>query len=183
MGTPSMEKRSEKRKKTLLSQMKVGDAFKGTVKSITDCGAFVDLGGLDGFMVEAEERHGHRFHPSELLDVNQEIKVMVMSVDVENEKIELTLMPQGPSIWEKVESKYPVGTRTHGDVVKVVDYGAFVRLEAGIEGLLHISDMSSTDVDRPSELVQIGDKVDVVVLAINDDRQEISLGLNRTQAD
>jgi small subunit ribosomal protein S1 len=178
-----MENRSERRRKTLLSQMKVGDVCKGTVKCVADLGVFVDLGGIDGFMGITEERHGRRLHPSEVVRVNEEINVTVISVDVENEKIELALRPKGPSIWEKVGSKYPVGTRAHADVVKLVDYGTFVRLEPGIEGLVHISDMSWTPLDRPDELVQIGDKVHVVVLAINNERQEISLGMKQTQAD
>jgi small subunit ribosomal protein S1 len=125
--------------------------------------------------------YGRINHPSEMVKIDDEIEVMVLAVDLEKEKIALGLKQKQPSPWDMVESKYPVGTRVKGEVVNVMTYGAFVRLEQGIEGLVHISEMSWTKrVNHPSELVQIGDQVEVVVLGINKEKQEISLGMKQT---
>ncbi|MBI3864879.1 MAG: 30S ribosomal protein S1 [Planctomycetia bacterium] len=177
-----IEDQREKLKKSLLSQLKVGELRKGTVKNIADFGAFVDLGGIDGLLHITDMSYGRINHPSEMVKMDDEIEVMVLAVDLEKEKIALGLKQKHPSPWDMVEQKYPVGTRVHGEVVNVMTYGAFVRLEQGIEGLVHISEMSWTKrVNHPSELVQIGDQVDVVVLGINKEKQEISLGMKQTQ--
>jgi small subunit ribosomal protein S1 len=176
-----IEDQREKLKKALLSQLKTGELRKGIVKNIADFGAFVDLGGIDGLLHITDMSYGRISHPSELVKIDDEIEVMVLTVDLEREKIALGLKQKQPSPWDMVESKYPVGTRVHGEVVNVMTYGAFVRLEQGIEGLVHISEMSWTKrVNHPSELVQIGDQVDVVVLGINKEKQEISLGMKQT---
>lgn len=176
-----IEDQREKLKKALLSQLKAGELRKGVVKNIADFGAFVDLGGIDGLLHITDMSYGRISHPSELVKIDDEIEVMVLTVDLEREKIALGLKQKQPSPWDMVESKYPVGTRVHGEVVNVMTYGAFVRLEQGIEGLVHISEMSWTKrVNHPSELVQIGDQVDVVVLGINKEKQEISLGMKQT---
>ncbi len=176
-----IEDQREKLKKALLSQLKPGELRKGVVKNIADFGAFVDLGGIDGLLHITDMSYGRISHPSELVKIDDEIEVMVLTVDLEREKIALGLKQKQPSPWDMVESKYPVGTRVHGEVVNVMTYGAFVRLEQGIEGLVHISEMSWTKrVNHPSELVQIGDQVDVVVLGINKEKQEISLGMKQT---
>ncbi len=178
-----IEDQREKLKKSLLSQLKVGELRKGLVKNIADFGAFVDLGGIDGLLHITDMSYGRINHPSEMVKMDDEIEVMVLAVDLEKEKIALGLKQKHPSPWDMVEQKYPVGTRVHGEVVNVMTYGAFVRLEQGIEGLVHISEMSWTKrVNHPSELVQIGDQVDVVVLGINKEKQEISLGMKQTQA-
>jgi len=176
-----IEDQREKLKKALLAQLKPGELRKGVVKNIADFGAFVDLGGIDGLLHITDMSYGRISHPSELVKIDDEIEVMVLTVDLEREKIALGLKQKQPSPWDMVESKYPVGTRVHGEVVNVMTYGAFVRLEQGIEGLVHISEMSWTKrVNHPSELVQIGDQVDVVVLGINKEKQEISLGMKQT---
>lgn len=176
-----IEDQREKLKKALLSELKVKELRKGVVKNIADFGAFVDLGGIDGLLHITDMSYGRISHPSEMLKIDDEIEVMILAVDLEREKIALGLKQKQPSPWDMVESKYPVGTRVKGEVVNVMTYGAFVRLEQGIEGLVHISEMSWTKrVNHPSELVQIGDQVEVVVLGINKEKQEISLGMKQT---
>ncbi len=175
------DERAEK-KKTLLSTIKIGEIRKGVVKNIADFGAFVDLGGIDGLLHITDMSYGRINHPTEMVKIDDELEVMILNVDHEREKIALGLKQKQPSPWEGVPEKYPVGTRHNGEVVNVMSYGAFVRLEQGIEGLVHISEMSWTKrVNHPSELVNIGDPVEVVVLGINRDKQEISLGMKQTQ--
>jgi small subunit ribosomal protein S1 len=170
-------------KQKLLAELRVGEIRKGVVKNIADFGAFVDLGGIDGLLHITDMSYGRISHPSEMVKIDDELEVMILNVDLEKEKIALGLKQKQPSPWDLVEGKYPVGTKVRGEVVNIMSYGAFVRLEQGIEGLVHISEMSWTKrVNHPSELVQIGDQVDVVVLAINKDKQEISLGMKQTQA-
>jgi small subunit ribosomal protein S1 len=178
-----IEDQREKMKKALLQELKVGELRKGIVKNIADFGAFVDLGGIDGLLHITDMSYGRIGHPSEMVKIDDEIEVTILSVDLEREKIALGLKQKHPSPWQMVETKYPVGTKVRGEVVNIMTYGAFVRLEEGIEGLVHISEMSWTKrVNHPSELVQIGDQVDVVVLGINKEKQEISLGMKQTQS-
>jgi len=177
-----IEAERKEKKEQLLAQLKVGDLRKGVVKNIADFGAFVDLGGIDGLLHITDMSWGRINHPSEMVSIDQEIEVQILHIDYEKEKIALGLKQKSASPWEDVEDKYPVGTRHRGSVVNVMSYGAFVKLEEGIEGLVHISEMSWTKrVSHPSELVQIDDEVEVVVLAINKDKQEISLGMKQTQ--
>jgi small subunit ribosomal protein S1 len=172
----------EHQKKQLLEEITVGQVRKGTVKNIADFGAFVDLGGIDGLLHITDMSWGRINHPSDMLKIDDQVEVMVLHVDKEREKIALGLKQKSASPWENVEKKYPVGTRVTGEVVNVMTYGAFVKLEEGIEGLVHISEMSWTKrINHPSELVNIGDKIEVVVLGINRDKQEISLGMKQTQ--
>ncbi len=176
-----IEDRRTELKQKLLADLKEKEIRKGIVKNIADFGAFVDLGGIDGLLHITDMSWGRIGHPTEMVKIDDEIEVMVLHVDREKEKIALGLKQRFPSPWDAVESKYPVGTRINGEVVNVMSYGAFVKLEDGIEGLVHISEMSWTKrVNHPTELVQIGDKVDVVVLGINKDKQEISLGMKQT---
>lgn len=176
-----IEDQREQMKRALLQQIKQGEIRKGVVKNIADFGAFVDLGGIDGLLHITDMSYGRIAHPSEMVKIDDEIEVMILSVDLEREKIALGLKQKQPSPWDLVSDKYPVGTKVRGEVVNVMSYGAFVRLEQGIEGLVHISEMSWTKrVNHPSELVQIGDQVDVVVLGINKEKQEISLGMKQT---
>ena len=170
-------------KEALLADLVEGDTRKGVVKNIADFGAFVDLGGIDGLLHITDMSWGRISHPSDMVKIEDQIEVKILNIDREREKIALGLKQLTPSPWDGVEAKYPVGDKVKGEVVNVMTYGAFVKLEDGIEGLVHISEMSWTKrVNHPTELVQIGDEVDVVVLGINKDKQEISLGMKQTQA-
>jgi small subunit ribosomal protein S1 len=178
-----IELQREQMKKTLLAEITEGQVRKGTVKNIADFGAFVDLGGIDGLLHITDMSWGRINHPTEMVKIDQEVEVMILHVDREKEKIALGLKQKEASPWDNVETKYPVGTRVRGEVVNVMSYGAFVKLEDGIEGLVHISEMSWTKrVNHPTELVNPGDEVDVVVLGINKDKQEISLGMKQAQS-
>ncbi len=173
--------RAEK-KAQLLAELEVGQRRKGIVKNIAEFGAFVDLGGIDGLLHITDMSWGRINHPSEMVSIDQEIEVQILHIDHEKEKIALGLKQRTPSPWETVEQKYPVGSRIKGSVVNVMSYGAFVKLEEGIEGLVHISEMSWTRrISHPSELVQPDDEIEVVVLGINKEKQEISLGIKQTQ--
>jgi small subunit ribosomal protein S1 len=173
--------RTEK-KAQLLGTLEVGQLRKGIVKNIAEFGAFVDLGGIDGLLHITDMSWGRISHPSEMVSIDQEIEVQILHIDHEKEKIALGLKQKSASPWENVEEKYPVGARICGTVVNVMSYGAFVKLEEGIEGLVHISEMSWTRrISHPSELVQIDDEINVVVLGINKEKQEISLGMKQTQ--
>ncbi|WP_165074311.1 30S ribosomal protein S1 [Paludisphaera rhizosphaerae] len=177
-----IEQTREQQKKALLEEIAERQIRKGTVKNIADFGAFVDLGGIDGLLHITDMSWGRINHPSDMLKIDDQIEVMVLHVDKEREKIALGLKQKSASPWENVADKYPVGTRVVGEVVNVMSYGAFVKLEEGIEGLVHISEMSWTKrINHPSELVNTGDKIEVVVLGINKDKQEISLGMKQTQ--
>ena len=173
--------RAEK-KAQLLAELEVGQRRKGIVKNIAEFGAFVDLGGIDGLLHITDMSWGRINHPSEMVSIDQEIEVQILHIDHEKEKIALGLKQRTPSPWETVDQKYPVGSRIKGTVVNVMSYGAFVKLEEGIEGLVHISEMSWTRrISHPSELVQPEQEIEVVVLGINKEKQEISLGMKQTQ--
>jgi small subunit ribosomal protein S1 len=172
----------EEQKKKLLEEIQVDQVRKGVVKNIADFGAFVDLGGIDGLLHITDMSWGRINHPSDMVKIDDQIEVMVLHVDKDREKIALGLKQKSASPWQGVEAKYPVGTRVQGEVVNVMSYGAFVKIEEGIEGLVHISEMSWTKrINHPSELVQIGDSIEVIVLGINKEKQEISLGMKQTQ--
>jgi small subunit ribosomal protein S1 len=169
-------------KEKILSEIAVGQRRKGIVKNIADFGVFVDLGGVDGLLHISDLSWGRVSHPSEVVRLDDEIECVVINVDKANEKISLGLKQKAPSPWEKVEEKYPIGTRVKGKVVNIMNYGVFVRLEDGIEGLVHISEMSWTKrLNHPSEMSNLGDEIEVMVLNVNRDKQEISLGLKQTE--
>jgi len=175
------EERTEKRKK-LLTSLKEGDIVKGTVKNIADFGAFVDLGGIDGLLHITDMSWGRINHPSEMVRIDDHLEVKVLKIDHEKEKIALGLKQKETSPWENIETKYPANTRIHGAVTNIVSYGAFVKLEEGVEGLVHISEMSWTKrINHPSEMLSMGQEIDVVVLDINKEKQEISLGIKQTE--
>jgi small subunit ribosomal protein S1 len=177
-----IEQERAERKKQLMETLEVGQIRRGIVKNIADFGAFVDLGGIDGLLHITDMSWGRIGHPSEMVQIDQEVEVQVLHIDREREKIALGMKQRTASPWAKVADKYPVGTVCKGTVVNVMSYGAFVKLEDGVEGLVHISEMSWTKrVSHPSELVKPGDEVEVVVLAINKEKQEISLGMKQTQ--
>jgi len=174
------QRRSSKEK--ILAEIEVGQLRKGIVKNIADFGVFVDLGGLDGLLHISDLSWGRVSHPSEVVELDQELECVVVGVDKENEKISLGLKQKTPSPWENVEENYQVGARVKGKVVNVMNYGVFVRLEDGIEGLVHISEMSWTRrLNHPGEMLQVGDEIEVVVLNVNRGKQEISLGLKQTE--
>ncbi len=175
------DERAEKRKH-LLATLQEGQTVKGTVKNIADFGAFVDLGGLDGLLHITDMSWGRINHPSELVKIDQEIEVKVLNIDREKQKVALGLKQKEASPWEDIEKKYPVNTRVRGVVTNIMSYGAFVKLEEGVEGLVHISEMSWTKrINHPSEMVSVGQEIDVVVLDVNKDKQEISLGIKQTE--
>ncbi len=175
-----IEVQREEMKKNLLAEITEGQIRKGIVKNIADFGAFVDLGGIDGLLHITDMSWGRIGHPSEMVKIDDEIEVKILHIDRDREKIALGLKQKEKSPWDDVETKYPVGTKIKGEVVNVMSYGAFVKLEDGIEGLVHISEMSWTKrVNHPTELVNPGDEVEVVVLGINKDKQEISLGMKQ----
>ena len=177
-----IEQERAERKKQLMETLEVGQIRRGVVKNIADFGAFVDLGGIDGLLHITDMSWGRIGHPSEMVQIDQEVEVQVLHIDREREKIALGMKQRTASPWAKVADKYPVGTVCKGTVVNVMSYGAFVKLEDGVEGLVHISEMSWTKrVSHPSELVKPSDEVEVVVLAINKEKQEISLGMKQTQ--
>jgi len=177
-----IEQERTERKKQLMETLEAGQIRRGIVKNIADFGAFVDLGGIDGLLHITDMSWGRIGHPSEMVSIDQELEVQVLHIDRERDKIALGMKQRTDSPWAKVADKYPVETVCNGTVVNVMSYGAFVKLEDGVEGLVHISEMSWTKrVSHPSELVKPGDEVEVVVLAINKEKQEISLGMKQTQ--
>jgi len=177
-----IEEERETAKKRLLETLKEGELVTGEVKNIADFGAFIDLGGIDGLLHITDMSWGRVNHPSELLKIGQKVEVKVLNIDREKEKIALGLKQKEASPWEEIEQKYPVGSRVRGAVVNIMSYGAFVRLEDGIEGLVHISEMSWTRrINHPSEVVQPNQEVDVVILEIDKNKQEISLGMKQTE--
>ena len=177
-----IEEERHSSKEKILSEIEVGQRRKGIVKNIADFGVFVDLGGLDGLLHISDLSWGRISHPSEVVDLDQEIECVVVGVDKEHEKISLGLKQKTSSPWEDVEHRYPVGAKVKGTVVNVMNYGVFVRLEDGIEGLVHISEMSWTRrLTHPGEMVNLGDEIEVIVLNVDKERQEISLGLKQTQ--
>lgn len=177
-----IEHERETAKKRLMETINEGDIITGTVKNIADFGAFVDLGGIDGLLHITDMSWGRINHPSELLKIDDKVEVKILNIDRDKEKIALGLKQTESSPWEEIEGKFPVGARVKGTVVNIMSYGAFIRLDDGIEGLVHISEMSWTRrVNHPSEMVNQGDEVDVVVLEIDKNKHEISLGMKQTE--
>jgi len=177
-----LEDQREDMKRSLLSEIQPGQIRKGVVKNIADFGAFVDLGGIDGLLHITDMTWGRISNPHEIVKIDQPIEVYIINVDRDREKIALGLKQKTQSPWSNVQDRYPIGSKHNGEVVNVMNYGAFVKLEEGIEGLVHISEMSWTKrINHPSELVSIGDQVEVQVLNINRDKQEISLGMKQVQ--
>ena len=169
-------------KEKILVEIEVGQLRKGIVKNIADFGVFVDLGGLDGLLHISDLSWGRISHPSELVELDQEIECMVIGVDKENEKISLGLKQKNQSPWNDAEARYPIGNKVTGKIVNIMNYGAFVRLEEGVEGLIHISEMSWTKrIGHPGDILTLGEDIEVQVLDINKEKQEISLGLKQLE--
>ncbi len=178
-----LEMELAKNREQLLQELKKGQIRKGIVKNITDFGAFIDLGGVDGLLHITDISWGRISHPSERLAIGDEIEVVVLDFDKETMKVSLGLKQKSPNPWDEVERKYPVGSKVKGRIVNLVPYGAFVELEKGVEGLIHVSEFSWTRrINDPQEMVAIGDVVEVVVLDIDKENKKISLGLKQTEA-
>ena len=176
------QERNERRAK-LLAEMTPGDIRKGTVKNITDFGAFIDLNGLDGLLHITDMSWGRIGHPSEILKVGQEIDIVVLDINREKERVSLGLKQKLTNPWENIETKYPVGVRVKGKVVNLVPYGAFVELEPGVEGLVHVTELSWTKrIAKPSDVLKPGQEIEAVVLGINREEQKISLGVRQLEA-
>jgi small subunit ribosomal protein S1 len=177
-----IEKQREEDREHLLAELELGQLRKGVVKNIADFGAFVDLGGIDGLLHITDMSWERIGHPSEMVSIDQEIEVMILHIDRDKQKIALGLKQKHSNPWDNVQEKYPVGSKVRGSVVNVMSYGAFVKLEPGIEGLVHISEMSWTKrINHPAELVQIGDEIEVAILAVDREGQQLSLGMKQTQ--
>jgi len=175
------QERNERRSK-LLSEMTPGDIRKGTVKNITDFGAFIDLNGLDGLLHITDMSWGRIGHPSEILKVGQEIDVVVLDINREKERVSLGLKQKLQNPWENIESKYQVGMKVKGKVVNLVPYGAFVELEPGVEGLVHVTELSWTKrIAKPSDVLKVDQDLEAVVLGINREEQKISLGIRQLE--
>lgn len=178
-----IEQRRRDKRKYLLTDIKIGQVRSGLVKNITDFGAFIDLGGLDGLLHITDMSWGRVSHPSKILKISDNIEVMILDIDYDKERVSLGLKQKQTNPWDNIDTKYPVGTKVHGRVVNLVPYGAFVEIEEGVEGLVHISEISWVQrVAKASDVLAIGQEVDAVVLNINRADQKISLGIRQTVA-
>lgn len=179
-----LEGERERKRATLVKELLVGQVREGVVKNITDFGAFIDLGGLDGLLHITDMSWGRVSHPSEVVQIGDRLDVKVLDVDWNRERISLGLKQLLPYPWTDIDKKYPVGARVRGKVVSITNYGAFVELEKGVEGLVHISEMSWTrNVRHPSKLVSIGDEIEAVVLKVDTQEEKISLGMKQIEED
>ena len=175
-------KERETIKTKVLGELKIGDLRKGLVKNITDFGVFVDLGGVDGLLHITDMSWGRISHPSEMVAIGDTIEVAILNFDKENMKVSLGLKQKTENPWKDIETKYPVGTRVKSKVVNIMPYGAFVELEKGIEGLVHVSELSCTvRVNNPQDVLAIGDTVEAVVLSVDSAGQKISLGVKQIE--
>lgn len=179
-----IEEKREKERQKLLAELEEGQVREGVIKNITDFGAFIDLGGVDGLLHITDISWGRIRHPSELLKIGDNVNVKILNFDEETGRISLGYKQLTPYPWDTVEEKYPVGKKVKGKVVSITDYGAFVELEKGIEGLIHISEMSWVKhIKHPSMMLSIGDEVEAVVLSVNKEEEKISLSLKQTKED
>ena len=179
-----LEGEREKKRETLVKELLVGQVREGVVKNITDFGAFIDLGGLDGLLHITDMSWGRVGHPSEVVDIGAKLDVKVLDIDWDRERISLGLKQLLPYPWTDIDKKYPVGSRVRGKVVSITNYGAFIELEKGVEGLVHISEMSWTrNIRHPSKLVNISDEIEAVVLKVDMQDEKISLGMKQIEED
>ena len=175
------QERAEKRK-AFLETVKPGETIKGTVKNLTDFGAFIDLNGIDGLLHITDMTWGRLNHPSEMLKVGQDVTVLILDINREKERVSLGLKQMSGNPWDKIEERFPVGHRVKGKVTNLVPYGAFVQIEEGVEGLIHVSELSWTKrIVRPADILSVGQEVEAVVLGVNKDEQKISLGLRQLE--
>jgi small subunit ribosomal protein S1 len=177
-----LEKQREELKKETLKKLKEGAILTGVVKNLTDYGAFIDLGGIDGLLHITDMSWGHIRHPSEVFNVGDEQRVVVLKFDPQTERVSLGLKQIQEDPWHRADEKYPVGSRVKGKVVSVIDYGAFIEIEAGVEGLVHVSEMSWTKrVKHPSKMLNVGDQVEAMVLDIDPKAKRIALGMKQIE--
>src|SRR5580704_12895430 len=175
------QERAEKRQR-FLDTIKIGDTVKGTVKNLTDFGAFIDLDGMDGLLHITDMTWGRLGHPSELVKVGQELDVVVLDINKEKERVSLGLKQTQKNPWEETEQRFPVGSKVKGKVTNLVPYGAFVEIEEGVEGLIHVSELSWTKrITRPSDVLTVGQEIEAVVLGVNKEEQKISLGVRQLE--
>ncbi len=177
-----LEEERARNREQLLSEIEVGQTREGIVKNITDFGAFIDLYGMDGLLHITDMTWGRINHPSEILSIGDKVEVMILDFDRDRQRIALGLKQKETNPWQDIESKYPVGSIVKGRIVNIVPYGAFIEIEKGVEGLIHISEMSWTKrINHPSEVVSVGDEVEAMVLNIKKDEAKISLGIKQTE--
>lgn len=175
-----LEASRKDRRSQLLKDMEVNQIRKGIVKNITDFGAFIDLGGIDGLLHITDMSWGRISHPSEMLEIGQEVEVMILDIDYDKERVSLGLKQKTKNPWDEVETKYPVGSTVKGRIVNIMPYGAFVEIEQGVEGLIHVSEMSWTKrITKAGDIVSVGEEVEAVVLDIDKEGKKISLGLRQ----
>ena len=175
-----IEERRQDKKREILSKITPGETRRGMVKNITDYGAFIDLDGLDGLLHITDMSWGRVSHPSEMVKTGEEITVCIIDIDEKRERVSLGLKQLSSNPWDEIERKFPINAKVRGKVVNLVPYGAFIELEEGVEGLVHVTEMSWTKrITKPSEVLSVGDEVDAVVLGIQKDDQKISLGLRQ----
>ncbi len=179
-----LENERAHKREHLMKELEVGQVRKGVVKNITDFGAFIDLGGVDGLLHITDMSYGRVSHPTEMVGIGKEVEVKILDIDWQRERISLGMKQLQAYPWQNVAARYPIGTRVQGKVVSITNYGAFVELEPGIEGLVHISEMSWTrNVRHPSKIVSIGETIDAVVLKVDESEEKISLGMKQTEQD
>ena len=177
-----LQEERDKKKKKVFGSLAKGQKIKGTVRSLTNFGAFVDIGGVEGLLHISDMSWGKLNHPSEVFHVGQDIEVVVLDFNEQDDKVSLGLKQLTPDPWENIEYKFPRGTRVHGKVVSLTDFGAFVELEKGVEGLVHISDLTwSRKLVHPKKILSLGQEVEVTVLDVNPEAKRISLGLKQIQ--
>jgi len=179
-----LENERAHKREHLMKELAVGQVRKGVVKNITDFGAFIDLGGVDGLLHITDMSYGRVSHPTEMVQIGAEVEVKILDIDWQRERISLGMKQLQTYPWKDVAAKFPVGTRVQGKVVSITNYGAFVEIEPGIEGLVHISEMSWTrNVRHPSKIVSIGETIEAVVLKVDEAEEKISLGMKQTEQD
>jgi small subunit ribosomal protein S1 len=179
-----VEEEMSGQRKAIIESLEKGQILEGTVKAITDFGVFIDLGGVDGLVHITDLSWGRINHPSEIVKLDQTINVVVLDFDQEKKRISLGYKQLQPHPWENIQNKYPVGTKVVGKVVSLADYGAFVEIEKGIEGLIHISEMSWTQhIKHPSQIVSMGQMIDAVILSLDKDAKKLSLGIKQLEPD
>ena len=175
------QERSEKRQK-FMETVTIGNVVTGVVKNLTDFGAFIDLNGMDGLLHITDMTWGRLGHPSELLKVGQEIEVQVLDINKEKERVSLGLKQTQKNPWDRIEERFPIGTKVKGKITNLVPYGAFVEVEEGVEGLIHVSELSWTKrITRPSDVLSLGQEVEAIVLGVNKEEQKISLGVRQLE--
>ncbi|MEM1243204.1 MAG: 30S ribosomal protein S1 [Pseudomonadota bacterium] len=179
----AMEAGSEEDRQALLAKLEEGQVIKGIIKNLTDYGAFVDLGGVDGLLHITDMSWKRIKHPSEIVNIGDEVSVVILKFDKDKNRVSLGLKQMGDDPWQDIKNRYPIGTRLSGVVSNITDYGAFVEIETGIEGLVHVSEMDWTNKNaNPYKTVQVGDEIEVMVLELDEQRRRISLGMKQTKA-